>query len=178
MAARSKKKAELDKLQEQFEKQIAENDRSRSNTRTTDDDRSILSQTLNSIPSLGTFRRITLRPSMNFDKKQGNKSGVRDFWSWGTTQQTTSSQQKSQNTSAQYDFSTDSFQRDRSQLDSLDLSSSLIINDDLSKAEIEKMEIRKKIHDLNKILKVPLKRRGAARKASMRNSASTECESK
>ena len=77
-----------------------------------------------------------------------------------------------------YDFQTDSFAKETSHLDSLDLSSSLILNDDLTKGEVEKMEIRKKIHDINKILNFPQKQLGSARKTPLKSSASTECELK
>lgn len=142
-----KKEVDLNQLQEQFEKQIAEND----GKRRVDTDRSILSQTLSSLPTLSSIGKITLRPSVGKDFRPTKQGSVRDFWSWGTESKTTPG--LARRGSGVYDFSTDTFKEgSHNNMESLDLSTSQILNDDMSKAEIEKMEIKKKIHDLMLVL--------------------------
>ena len=98
-----------------------------------------------------SFPKIGLVPSHH----SGGTGARRNFWAWGAIPDS-STPKGGRGGQQVFDFRTNRFVSGGS--DAFDgnlsnnLSNSQIINDNLSQAEIEKMEIKKKIHDLMKIL--------------------------
>ena len=96
--------------------------------------------------------KVTLTPSYDgVSLKPGG--GIRNFWRWGMQQDNGNSVSPKKKNIEFYDFKTDRFtSKSASTINQNNLSNSQIMYDELSKAEIEKMEIKKKIHDLMKVL--------------------------
>ena len=95
--------------------------------------------------------RVTITPSYNgVSLKSGG--GLKNFWRWGMQDSLPTTPGKKN--IEFFDFKTDRFNSRMTAIDRnmSNLSNSHILNDELSKAEIEKMEIKKKIHDLMKVL--------------------------
>ena len=95
---------------------------------------------------LSPLRIISMRPSL-FNVHNRTMRG-RDFWSWGETAKQTDGTSKAGDV---YDFTSKKF-TDRGSMAGRDNSYSLTLNDDIAKADIEKMEIKKKIHDIMQVL--------------------------
>ena len=117
--------------------------------------------------------RVSLTPSydgISSLKSPNTGSGVRNFWQWGIQEPSQKASDKKKSNIQFFDFKADrvtnkggtSFDRNAS-----NLSNSQIINDDLSKAEIEKMEIKLKIHDLMKVLQPNLNNAAKLRAAKL-----------